>query len=445
MRGLLWLWLTIGAAALSGCGPAAPDALSLGARVAQMRSSAGAPATVEGPKKSVDGCADGDFEACELFSGDDTVAYSILEGAPDSFEDRFLWHRRQCERGVARACDNLGVHRLLGEGAARDLDAAEVAFERAVALGYPLARVRLGRVAQARGQEIEARRAFRTGCTAGLAEGCLALGDLLERGAAGSGLKLFREACASGSGAACAKIGRAARRAGEEKASMAAFESGCAAGYGSACAEAGGVFLMREGEAALSRAHELLIKACERGSADGCRDLAELHRKGRGTEIDAELAGSLLRRGCRLGDGHSCSRAARMYQRGRAVPRDPAKAIALFSRACAAKRPKDCLSLGLLLETDRLRARAFNGACVLGSVEGCARLGLMQINGTGIAPRPQEGLRRLEEACEAKSTFACVQLELAYRNGAGVPADAATAARYAAKACALGRTGSCRL
>lgn len=47
-------------------------------------------------------------------------------------------------------------------------------------------------------------------------------------------------------------------------------------------------------------------RACEAGSAQGCRSLALLYETGEGVELSAERAAELMRRACALGDRDSC-------------------------------------------------------------------------------------------------------------------------------------------
>jgi TPR repeat protein len=91
------------------------------------------------------------------------------------------------------------------------------------------------------------------------------------------------------------------------------------------------------------RAVELLRKACDGGSAQGCANLQAMYGQGRGVgrqydSDDAEHA----QRDCLAGRPSACDDLGRMAEAGRGVARDPKHALELYRKACDGGNASGC-------------------------------------------------------------------------------------------------------
>ena len=91
-------------------------------------------------------------------------------------------------------------------------------------------------------------------------------------------------------------------------------------------------------------------KACQKGGADACLELAGRFSDGRGASRDDVLAAEYYRRACDAGSGDGCDLLGERYVYGRGVERSIPKAAELFDRGCRAGDGGGCLKLGQLLE-----------------------------------------------------------------------------------------------
>ena len=63
-------------------------------------------------------------------------------------------------------------------------------------------------------------------------------------------------------------------------------------------------------------------------------------------------------------------------------------------------------------------------ACKGEDVIGCRLLGMMKVDGVGVAPDREEGTRLLKHACDKKDTEGCKALALVIGTGSGSANDA---------------------
>ncbi len=86
----------------------------------------------------------------------------------------------------------------------------------------------------------------------------------------------------------------------------------------------------------------LYEKACNSGSALGCRRLAEMYEDGKGVKQDYVKAASLYEKGCNGNHAIGCWALGLMYEDGQGVKKDYVKALELFKKACDMKEERGC-------------------------------------------------------------------------------------------------------
>jgi TPR repeat protein len=173
--------------------------------------------------------------------------------------------------------------------------------------------------------------------------------------------------------------------------------------------------------------------------------------RGRGVERDTKQAITLFEKGCNANDWAACTNlAVELDASGRA-----ARARELFDRACKAERARHviraddmmaCLDLGIRLrdaEPPRA-AELFGAACDAGLEEACGRLGLMLVEGRGVAADAARGAKLLERGCESGNGSSCNNLARSFYKGLGVPVDRERARALWKKACTLGDEVGCK-
>jgi TPR repeat protein len=201
----------------------------------------------------------------------------------------------------------------------------------------------------------------------------------------------------------------------------------------------------------VARATELYRAACDASHASGgCNRLGLAFSRGRGVAKDAARATALFESGCDARDWAACTNlAVDLEQSGEAV-----RAKDLFDRACKAGRAKRviraddmtaCLDLGILVRASdpRTAIELFGASCDAGLDKACGRLGLMLVEGRGVATDATRGAKLLEKACDGGDGSACNNLGRSYYKGIGVTADRDRAQSLWKKACTLGDQAGC--
>jgi TPR repeat protein len=298
-------------------------------------------------------------------------------------------YRRACDRGVADACNNLGLNHQSGRAARRDLERAAALFARA--------------------------------CDGGDALGCTNLGAAFEDGSGvavdlARAARIHRRACAAGAGVSCERLAWLHRFGGDGVARDPAradqlFAEACARGDVNGCAQRALALLRarRAAEAAAPALADPLGRACDEGVGFACHALALAHAAGRdAARADARWrqAATALQRRCDADrDAWSCGRLAHLRRFGLGAPADAAAAAGLYARLCE-ESPLYCFEAAEV-------ARPAPGA--------------------PLAPRR---VALLERACEAQSARACYALAGHLERGDGVARDPARAARLRAGAAA---------
>ncbi len=304
-----------------------------------------------------------------------------------------------------------------------------------------------------------------TACQDGSASACFREGWLLwsRKGGphAARALELFRAACASGSGEACAyeaiELMDAPNGSGE---SAAAAERACELGSGAGCAHlaflyATGKFVKKDDR----RATTLYGKACDLGDPQGCYNVGLMADDARGGPLDSAHAAAKYQEACTLGSATGCTNLGFLYENGRGVKADRLKAVALYQHGCdgSSCQPSNlggCVNVGrayrdgIGVEKDEARAaEIFREACdrkvnpddihaAENGSRACSLLGGLYVAGDGIPKDLDKGRELSELGCERGDAFGCF-------NAAAVAVDAASAAHFLDLACQGGDGEGC--
>jgi serine/threonine protein kinase len=127
------------------------------------------------------------------------------------------------------------------------------------------------------------------------------------------------------------------------------------------------------------------------------------------------------------------------------------RSIAQYQRSCDDGRPVGCANLGMLylngtgVPQDEVRAAGlFQRACDGGHLLGCAQLGVMYKNGTGVLNDDRKAFALFERSCDAGNGFGCLHLGDMYASGRGVTTDFTKAIASFQKACDAGNAMACK-
>jgi HEAT repeat protein/TPR repeat protein len=267
---------------------------------------------------------------------------------------------RDCERGEAKACTELGS-RHYGDGAAADHSAAATFLQRGCDLGDLFACYRLGSLyyegAGLPKQMDRARTLWRRGCDGGDPWCCANLGGLLLSASTDApsreeGLALSRRACGAGIIDACSSWGAASLlgrgTAPDRSRGIAILQIACDGGSAVACDQV--VALARDGEA-IARDPDAYVRVatalCDEGVPTACASLGRRSLRGLGDEARAF---HLFERACAAGSPLGCHHQGLALVRGERAQKDPIRGAALLRRACDGAYSPSCATLGVLAD-----------------------------------------------------------------------------------------------
>lgn len=300
---------------------------------------------------------------------------------------------------LGSACVQLGKLRQQGPVKATKLDDF-AAFQRACTLGEEEGCVLLGDYVDRWGIDHPrvsgAERALRKACEKGEQRACVGQAHLLVRHeprseAYGQALVLFDKACTEGIATACI-AGAEQRRIGaarkvEAPPPEALWTAACTLDSAAGCAGLG-ERLSRE-KRDWDAAYTAWTKACDIGEASACTDLGRFVTHKHDPAWPGEQpSADYLRRGCESGDPAGC-----FYQASLDIPRKgepPEAAYLLLARSCTGDFGEGCAELGeihLGRDTsfdDEIAAGHLKKACENGHFESCKVLGEMYQRGKGV-------------------------------------------------------------
>jgi len=134
------------------------------------------------------------------------------------------------------------------------------------------------------------------------------------------------------------------------------------------------------------------------------------------------------------------------------VPAPPEPEHVKLERACTAAKPDGaaCTNLGVMalqgqgIAKDEKRALGlFQRACELGDAMGCRDVAVLFRDGTGVAVDLVQALAQFDKACEMHDASSCTSAGHAYFSGSGTKKDVARAAELFASGCEQKDSASC--
>ncbi|MCK6510589.1 hypothetical protein L6R29_11550 [Myxococcota bacterium] len=348
--------------------------------------------------------------------------------------------KRQCRKGVAKLCQQLGEKYERGLEVTRDLDDALGHYRLACNLKDPLGCYSLGRFLLHNlhhtplftVDEIQlAQRFFVQSCEDGFARACIRHARYIEASMFYEGNRqhasAFYRKAAEFAQASCQQRDRHGCYAlawlyekgivkkRQERAAMAYYKLSCGMGLTAACYRHGRMILGDWSVVAdLDRAFELFRHACQQHDASGCFAQAEIML--RVPELrKKEQHLPLLQYACHHYHGQACAVLARLTTAPRPTPKQKAAQRELWARACRLGSAEGCFTLAQQLDTPIItssekeqRHTALLRACSLQHAVACSVLGDLYEQGRGLKQDCVQARRLKKRACRFGLRLACL-------------------------------------
>ena len=179
--------------------------------------------------------------------------------------------------------------------------------------------------------------------------------------------------------------------------------------------------------------------------ADVCFDLALALEK-----TDPAGSTKAYARSCELGANNGCFNTGFDYTHQQ--PPDNVKALRYFKLACDNDHAAACNEIGRIVGTGdggqkvdfAVANEMFEKSCNLGDAQGCANLGIMYDQGSGVKQDATKARELYEKGCEGKISNACFNLGLFREKGLGGKKDIAGAKSAYTEACDQGDDDACK-
>lgn len=263
--------------------------------------------------------------------------------------------------------------------------------------------------------------AFLRGCTMGAIEGCVLLGDYVDR------------------------WGIDNPRVSEAETQL---RRACNDGEQRACMGAAHLLVRHEPRSdAYGHALKLFTQACYEGLASACVAGAQQRRIGQAKRVEAPEPEAMWQQACQAADAEGCGGLGERLERSK---KSWPQAYTAWSRACELGDPASCRRLGLLVERNRAepwpeqqpRDSYLERACDSGDAEGCYWLAEPDLPRRG-EPAESDYLL-LGQSCQGEYGPGCARLAQVHLDRR-TSFDDEIAARHLDAACQNGEFESCRL
>jgi uncharacterized protein len=299
-------------------------------------------------------------------------------------------YRKECEKGKARGCYNLGYRYEKGKGIRKDVVRAANLYEQSCEMGDIL--------------------------------GCNNLGVLYETG---NGVpknvvkaaQLYTRACDKKDYLACRNLGYMYSNGlgVEQNAARAVelYQLSCDHDEIKGCYNLGVLYETAKGVPAdYIKALALYQRACDGKDYAGCTNLGWMYAQGKGVPVDQTRARGLYETACNNGDVRGCNNLGVIYEKGREVDVDFTRAFGLYLKACNGDDYYGCGNLGFFYETGKGTSKNLNRAtelyqkaCKLGYDKGCQYFNDMVKD----SRTRKFALGLLERGCAAGDSWSCDQ------------------------------------
>ncbi len=352
-----------------------------------------------------------------------------LRGMPDQ---ALLDLDQACVLGRADACDQAAArrHQAFAARIVRECEDPDLPIAAScVELGRLLQQETVGTAT------VDDFGAFLKGCSLGMEEGCVLLGDYVDRWGIENprvmdAERKLQNACDTDQQKACLGAGhllvRHDPRSDAYGQALLLFSGACDSGLASACVA--GAEQRRIGEARKVQAPgqiELWQQACDHHSADGCSGLGERMVRSKKSWADAYTAWT---RACDLGDPHACTQLGQLVERKHKDPWEAEQTPDDYlHRACDNGDPEGCYWLA----DDQLPRKGepseeayllLDRSCEGEFGEGCATLAQVHLD-RKTSFDDEIAARHLATACDNGQYDSCKELGSMYLRGKGVERD----------------------
>lgn len=190
-------------------------------------------------------------------------------------------------------------------------------------------------------------------------------------------------------------------------------------------------------------------RACDRGDAFACTNLAAALQGGDGAPIDVPRAVQLYREACSGGLSLACVNLALLALSNPAAAISAAEAARLLGQTCSAGDPVACLRLGdaasegLLPDSGDAQAlAAWSQACNALLMPACVELGRAARDGRGLAPDMHAAFAHFTAACDRGHPDGCLEAAVMIVRGLS-SGDASLAVEQLERLCYAGAARAC--
>jgi len=400
-------------------------------------------------------CLGGDFESCGS-TGDEMLGRGRLDAALGIFTelclhgfaercyqatrifdglerkaDALIMLERGCVAGDAEACaeaDQRRAHRA-GLRAIESCVSSSPDGEACVVMGDLL------EDGSIRTASIDAFQAYQRGCAAGAEQGCEALDRYVLRWGVDNervrgAQDEFRASCDEGNPVGCYGAGMLLYRYNPKEPqyseSYRRLVTACRAEHAPSCLEASALSTRRVDPEQRVLAGELLLEACQLGSGEGCRRLAEAYEARSSTRA---VAWEAWARGCELGDAESCLGAAGWADRKRPPEGAPDDGRPFLVIGCGLGDGRSCHELGWRergkdkgMLPDATAYVHYDASCSEGYGLGCREVAEShERRGTDFDQTV--ATVHYHQACDKGDYESCLTASVRYKRGLGVERD----------------------
>ena len=280
------------------------------------------------------------------------MAWQLMEGQgrDADFEEATNLYRKGCNLNDGRSCNNLGSFLGTETENTKMLQEAIILYKKACDLKDAYGCYNLSLNYGPDGAEDDPKRVIELlskGCEYGDAEQCEEVADIFDDEANHKdSFKYYQAACALGAGYGCNRVGWAFEYGEGATTNFTTanqfYEKACTLYNGAGCNNFARALLHWEDtDPALAinpeRGLELLTRACQLGSAQGCTGAGYIYDNGENVDIDYNQANVFFKKGCdEIKDpaASSCYNLALNYQQGHGSDASNDRAKEYFDKAC---------------------------------------------------------------------------------------------------------------
>ncbi len=366
-------------------------------------------------------------KACDAKVAKGCMHLGLLEDEAKAHARALAHFATACQGGEVQACGLQGYKLHHGEGVARDASKAARLFERA--------------------------------CKGGVTSSCVSLGVMLMEGDgvranAKRALALHKRTCRAGEARGCFyQAVLSEKKPVFDTRRLKVYVDTCKAGYAPACYRAGD--MLSRGERpepkTIAKMHK---KACEGGSAWGCRALGLMYASGpQGVPKDPKRALDYTRRACSMklesacqelrmlasrlcdeGSAKTCLMVANQYGPKGMFKRDDVIASMMYQKACK----------GWVVEGCQKFEKTMASLCDAGDMGRCAVLAGLYRKGTYVEKNAETAFALYSKSCDGAHGEACYEAARLMSAGKGVSRHRRKAKTLYTRACEQGYTKACK-